>query len=98
MVLPRTTDTDAETVPRKALASTDRVRTGITGLAFVLLIVALATAVATSVQQTANASNASAPPTADVSNNKSEKIDPLGQLGVTPPVEHADPANGVPAP
>jgi len=72
------------------------VRTGITGLAFILLIVALATAIVSGVRRTANASDTAAPVTADTTNtNKSERTDPLGPLGVTPPVEQAPPANGV---
>jgi hypothetical protein len=94
MVAPRTSDIVDEVAPVRARNSTDRVRTGVTGLAFILLIVALATAIASGVRRTANASDTGAPPTADVSNtNKSEKTDPLGQLGVTPPIEQAEPAN-----
>lgn len=93
MVAPWTSDTGTDVAPAKVRNSTDRVRTGITGLAFILLVVALATAIASGVRRTANASDA-AVPTADIANtNKSEKSDPLGQLGVTPPVE-AEPVNG----
>jgi hypothetical protein len=95
MAAPRTSEPAIPVVPAHGRMPMDRVRTGVTGLAFILLIVALATAIASGVRRTANASDAAAPtPTADVSNNKSEKTDPLGPLGVTPPVELAAPANG----
>ncbi len=66
-----------------------RIRTGVTGLAAIVLLVALATAIASGVQHSANATDAaaSATPVADLSNNKAEKSEPLAQLGVTPPVE-----------
>lgn len=98
MVAPRTSEPHSEIAPAAGRMPMDRVRTGITGLAFIVLVVALATAIASGVRRTANASDAAVPVTADVSNNKSEKTDPLGQLGVTPPVEHAEPANGAVAP
>ncbi len=98
MIAPRTSEPQNDLTPAERRMPMDRVRTGITGLAFILLIVALATAIASGVRRTANASDA-APPTADISNtNKSEKTDPLGQLGVTPPVEQAVPVNGAVAP
>jgi hypothetical protein len=93
------TDFPSDPVPPRAGMPMDRVRTGVTGLAFILLVVALATAIATGVRRTANASDtATAPTPADLLNNKSENSDPLGPLGVTPPVEAAPLANGVAKP
>lgn len=65
-----------------------RVRVGLTGLAVVLLIVALATAVLRSVDQQA-VGNAPAP---NVDNSDKSKDEPLADLGVAPgaPAEKAD--------
>lgn len=78
-----------------------RVRVGVTGLAFILLVVALATAIASGVRRTANASDTAPIPVAAVANgtgNATEKIDPLGKLGVTPPVDQAATAPSPPPP
>ena len=67
-----------------------RVRVGVTGLAAVLLVVALATAIASGVQRTATANRAAvaspaavpvAPPPTNVVDPAAE---PLAQLGVAP--------------
>lgn len=86
-------------VPVSGNVPMDRIRVGITGLAAVILLVALATAVATSVQRGANASEAGAPVvvTGAAMPNTSDKAEPLEQLGMTPPVEkNASAAAGAP--
>ncbi len=77
-----------------------RVRVGITGLAAILLIVALATAIATGVRRSANATDAAAAvaPVGVNASNTIDKSEPLAQLGVTPPVEGKAPAPAAPAP
>jgi hypothetical protein len=93
MVAPPISEPPGQIDPLPGRLPMDRVRTGVTGLAFILLVVALATAIASGVRRTANASATAAVPTANVSNAKPEKTDPLGQLGVTPPVEQGGAAN-----
>lgn len=62
-----------------------RVRVGVTGLAAVLLVVALATAVATSVRKRAADSAVAGPPDVVATlNTTEEKTEPLAQLGVAP--------------
>jgi hypothetical protein len=71
-----------------------RVRVGITGLAAVVLVVTVATAIATSVRKSATESAAvSGPPPVVATINASDaKTEPLAQLGMTPD------AKDVPAP
>jgi hypothetical protein len=89
------TEFSSDPAPQRSGVPTDRIRTGVTGLAFILLVVALATAIATGVRRSANASDtARAPTPADLSSNKTENADPLAPLGVTPPMEAAPLANG----
>lgn len=79
------------TEPDRGREPMQRVRTGVTGLAAVVLIVALATAIGSTVQRSANASDAAAPEpivvTGEVIPNAAEKAEPLEQLGVTPPID-----------
>ncbi len=95
MVAPLTPETGNKVASFRGRGSTDRVRTGVTGLAFIVLLVALATAVVSGVRRTANVSDSAVPVTADApGTNKTGRTDPLGPLGVTPPVEQPVPANG----
>jgi hypothetical protein len=77
-----------------------RVRLGITGLAAVILLVALATAIASGIRRTANgqAAPSSAPALNDPGNVTAPRAEPLEQLGVAPPtVEKPDPGAPKPA-
>ena len=65
----------------------ERVRLGVTGLAAVLLLVLLATAIASGVRRSANATDAVLPAVAAAPNAVAERTEPLAQLGVTPPAE-----------
>ncbi len=66
-----------------------RVRLGVTGLAAVLLLVLLATAIASGVRRSAKATDAALPSPAAVPapNAAAERTEPLAQLGVAPPAE-----------
>jgi hypothetical protein len=63
-----------------------RIRVGITGLAAVVLVVTVATAIATSVRKSATESAALSgpPPVSATINTSDEKKEPLAQLGMTP--------------
>ena len=63
-----------------------RVRVGVTGLAAVVLVVTVATAIAASVRKSATESAAASgpPPVVATLNTTDEKTEPLAQLGVTP--------------
>jgi hypothetical protein len=65
----------------------ERVRLGVTGLAAVLLLVLLATAIASGVRRSANATDAALPATTGAPNAAIERTEPLAQLGVAPPAE-----------
>jgi hypothetical protein len=77
-----------------------RVRVGVTGLAAVVIVVAVATAVASGVRRSAEASNAVAPPPVVATvpaapNSANPNSEPLAQLGAAPgsnPVTPAAPA------
>lgn len=75
-----------------------RVRVGVTGLAAVILAVALVSAIASSIRQRATDTALSGPAVAITSNASDEKTEPLAQLGVAPDVKDdnvppAKPAN-----
>lgn len=72
--------------PGDANERMQRVRVGITGLAAVVLVVTVATAIATSVRKRATESAAMSgpPPVVATLNTADEKTEPLAQLGVTP--------------
>ena len=66
-----------------------RLRVGITGLAFVLLIVAVATAIASGVRRSADAINVATPPAVVATlpspdNGTGANAEPLAQLGAAP--------------
>lgn len=64
-----------------------RLRVGITGLAAVVLIVLLATAIASGVRRSAGAQNAAivvSVPSPTPGNGVDQKAEPLAQLGVAP--------------
>jgi cobalamin synthase len=73
-----------------------RVRVGVTGLAAIILVVALATAIASSVRRRAAESVATSGPPAIAAtvNATDEKTEPLAQLGVAP---NAKDVNAAPA-
>lgn len=79
-----------------------RVRVGVTGLAVVVLVVTLATAISSGVARRANegsvAAGNAAVATAPAANAAVEKTEPLAELGVAPaPKEVAPPAPTPPA-
>lgn len=67
-----------------------RIRVGVTGLAAVILIVALATAIAAGIRRTANATGPATPATlaqdarSAAANAAEARSEPLAQLGVAP--------------
>jgi cobalamin synthase len=63
-----------------------RVRVGVTGLAAIILVVALATAIASSVRRSAaeTAAESGRPAVVATINATDEKTEPLAQLGVAP--------------
>ena len=63
-----------------------RVRVGVTGLAAIVLVVMVATAIASSVRRNAEqtASVSGPPPVVATINASEDKSEPLAQLGVTP--------------
>jgi hypothetical protein len=87
MVETRTSDRSAPDEPGQRM---QRVRVGVTGLAAIVLVVLLATAIASSVRRTAtDAAGATAPPPvvatiATPSNSIDPNAEPLAQLGAAP--------------
>jgi len=68
-----------------------RVRVGVTGLAAIILIVALATAIASGVRRSANASGAASatvPVDARLDNASEASTEPLAKLGITPDINN----------
>ena len=78
-----------QTTPERPTERMQRLRVGITGLAAILLVVLIATAVASGLRRSAEANNAtSAAPVAAASgtapNSADPDSEPLAQLGVAP--------------
>jgi cobalamin synthase len=75
-----------------------RVRVGVTGLAAIILVVALATAIASSVRRSAAESAAALGPPAVVQtlNTSDEKSEPLATLGVAPDAKDVNAAKKQP--
>lgn len=84
--------------PADAAERMQRIRVGVTGLAAVLLVVAVATAIATGVRNSAETTAATAPPpvvatVAQATNAGEEPSEPLAQLGAAPGTVPEAPAN-----
>lgn len=84
-------DDSSDTTPRRdAREPMQRIRVGVTGLAFVILLVTLATAIAAGVKRRLIAENATPVIAAALpSDRPASKAtnDPLAQIGVTPAAE-----------
>jgi len=78
--------------PSEARERVQRVRIGVTGLAGVLLVVALVSAIASSLQQSAAETTlATRPEVVVVQKPAPEKTEPLAQLGVAPDAAEGSP-------
>lgn len=78
-----------QSLPRVRSERMQRLRVGITGLAAVLIIVAVATAIGSSVRRSADAANATTPPPVvatlpQTNNAAAPNSEPLAQLGAAP--------------